>query len=141
MSWWIWVVLGLALLALEVVTPTGFFLFILGLSALVVVVLAWFGLFEAAWVQFCIFALVTIVEAMFLRKHLAKLIKFHSPGTGSDIAGSEVTALSDIPAGGEGRGELRGAGWNVRNIGQGMFRAGTHIRVESVDGLTLVVRA
>jgi inner membrane protein len=41
--WWMWIVLGVALAAVELLTPGGLFIIFFGVSALVVGVLALFG--------------------------------------------------------------------------------------------------
>ena len=82
----------------------------------------------------------TILQMFFLRKHLLKALKSKEPGTASEIVGDEVVLDSDIPAGGEGRGELRGTTWRVKNIGATALSAGSRHRVNEVNGLTLIVR-
>ena len=44
MSWWIWILLGLALLVVELVTPGGLFALFFGVAALCVAALALVGL-------------------------------------------------------------------------------------------------
>jgi len=43
MAWWLWLVLGLALLASEAFTPGTFFVFFFGLSAIAVGLAVWLG--------------------------------------------------------------------------------------------------
>lgn len=55
MAWWLWVLLGLALLVVEILTPRGLLALLFGASALVVAVLAALEL-TAAWVEWLLFA-------------------------------------------------------------------------------------
>jgi membrane protein implicated in regulation of membrane protease activity len=57
------------------------------------------------------------------------------------LVGEEVVLLGDLPAGGEGKAELRGVPWSARTASGAALRAGQRCRVERIDGLTLWVRA
>jgi membrane protein implicated in regulation of membrane protease activity len=53
-----------------------------------------------------------------------------------------VPVLGDrIEPGGRGKLELRGSTWDARNVGDTALSAGSRCLVQSVDGLTLHVRA
>jgi len=43
MAWWLWLLVGLALLGIEMITPGGFFTIFFGVAALIVGVLTRFG--------------------------------------------------------------------------------------------------
>jgi inner membrane protein len=51
MTWWYWLVLGLVLIALEMVSAGGFYIIFFGVAAVVVAGLAGTGLIEANWLQ------------------------------------------------------------------------------------------
>ncbi len=139
MSWWLWTVVGFLLLAAEVFFPTGFFLFIFGIGALTVAFCVWLGVADLMWIQLCIMAGSSVLQAVFFRKHMMKMIVSNSKGSGSEIVGSEVLVLEEIEVHGEGKGELSGAMWRVKNIGSSPLKSGKRYRVEQVDGLTLCV--
>lgn len=137
MTWWIWCILGFALLVLETFIPAGFFSFFLGISAILV------GLLElifpsisqeSHWYIFVALALVLI--ALFRKRLLAK------KGKGAqfqEILGENIVLEGDIPAGAKGKGELRGTKWKVRNISQEDRKAGESVPVKSVRGFTVEI--
>lgn len=139
MPWWVWCILGFILLGSEILLPSGFYLFIIGLAALLVAALEGLGLGLPAWVQWCIFGVASAGLLVGTRKSLTNLMRPETPGTSSEIQGSEVLILADIEVDGEGPGELRGVPWKVRNRGQALLRSGSRARVDAVEGFTLIV--
>ncbi|HET8540077.1 MAG TPA: NfeD family protein [Anaeromyxobacter sp.] len=139
MSWWVWVLVGIGLLAVELVTPGGLFALFFGVGALVVAVLAALG--ASATVQWLAFSVVSVVLLATLRRSLQERLA-RAPGRPVDaIVGEEAVLLGDVPAGGEGQAELRGVPWSARVASGAPLRKGQRCRVERVDGLTLWVRA
>ena len=70
MAWWLWLLVGLALLGIEMITPGGFFTIFFGVAALIVGVLTRFGLAGPAWTQWIWFSGLSIASLLFLRKPL-----------------------------------------------------------------------
>src|SRR5262245_42125262 len=141
MVWWLWVLLGLGLLAFEMATPGGFFALFFGVSALVVGVLAGAGAGGPPWMQWLLFSLVSVVALLTLRRPLQARL---DPGGGRSVdslVASTAVALEELAAGGTGKVELRGSAWSARNQGDRALAKGQRCRVEKVDGLTLWVRA
>lgn len=141
MWWWLWVLLGLGLLGLELVTPGAFVGFFFGLSALLVGVLAGVGILDETWVQWAAFSLVSILALVVLRKPLqARLNVGNDNMPVNDLVGEQVMVTVAVPAGGSGRVEHRGTTWTARTKGEATIPAGAHCRVEAVDGVTLWVK-
>lgn len=142
MAWWIWVLIGLFLLALEAATPGGFFFAFFGLSGLVVgglVSLGWGGSPAVQWILFSVFALAALV---LLRGPLKARLNVDGKNRPVDqLSQQEAIAVDDLPVGGGGKVELRGSSWSARNAGDAAIARGQRCRVERVDGLTLWVRA
>lgn len=139
MSWWLWVLFGLALLVVEMLTPGGLFALFFGVGALATAVVAAAGA-GATW-QWLLFTATSLVLLATLRRSLQeKLLGRPTPPIDS-LVGQEVVLLGDLPAGGEGKAELRGVPWSARAASGIPLRAGQRCRVERVDGLTLWVRA
>lgn len=139
MTWWLWVLIGIGLLVVEMATPGGFFALFFGVGALVVAPLAAAGV-DATW-QWLAFSAVSLALLATLRRrvkaHLAR-----RPGPVVDtLVGEEAVLLEDLPAGGEGAAELRGVPWRARLVSGEPLRAGQRCRVERVEGLVLWVRA
>jgi len=141
MVWWSWALLGLALLAAELLTPGGLYLLFFGLAALAVGALAGAGLADPPWLQWALFSILSVVSLLLFRGPLLARLKgrdsqAHPVDT---LVGELATPLEDLAPGGAGKVELRGTIWNARNAGQAALARGRRSRVERVDGLTLWV--
>jgi membrane protein implicated in regulation of membrane protease activity len=139
MAWWLWVLAGIALLVVEMLTPGGLFALFFGVGALVTGALAAAGAGPIAqWLAFSALSLLLLVT---LRRTLQEKLAGR-PGVAIDaLVGEEVVLLADLPAGGVGTAELRGVPWSTRVASGIPLPAGQRCRVERVDGLTLWVRA
>ena len=142
MVWWSWVILGLSLVAAEVILPTDFFFLFFGFAALVVGALAGIGAVDSAPLQWLLFSVIASAALIFFRGPLLARFK-GTAREGQDVdsmVGETAVALEDIPSGGIGKAELRGSTWNARTNGQTGLVKGQRVRVERIDGLTLWVR-
>lgn len=137
MSWWAWVLLGFGLLVVEMVTPGGLFALFFGIGAIAVGALVGVGLGGPDWLQWVLFALLSVFPLAVFRKRLRG--KLAAPGLQADLAGEVAVALGDIPPGGVGKAELRGTPWEARSVA-GPLSRGQRCRVERVEGLTLWLR-
>ena len=142
MSWWIWVLLALALLGLELLTPGGFFVFFFGLAALAVGGLAALGLVHSLSAELLLFSVLTLASIVLFRRRLQTLLKVNEGrGVGTEtLIGEVAILLDDLPAGSVGKAELRGTAWNVRSEASQPLPRGQRCRVERVDGLMLWVK-
>ncbi len=141
MTWWAWLVIGLVFFVLEALTPGGFYLMFFGVGAGVV------GLLDVTGIQLpfvwsgLLFVVVSVIALLLFRKPLLARFQRNIPTAKVDsLVGETATALQDISAGGRGSAELRGASWNVQNVGEAPIPRSACCRVERVDGLTLHVR-
>jgi membrane protein implicated in regulation of membrane protease activity len=138
MIWWMWVLVGLGLLVVEVVTPGGLFALFFGLGALGVALLSYAGV-GATW-QWIAFTLLSVGLLLGLRRTLRD--RLAASGAPVDtLVGEQAVLLQDLAAGDEGKAELRGTPWNARAASDVPLLAGQRCRVERVDGLTLWLRA
>jgi membrane protein implicated in regulation of membrane protease activity len=143
MAWWLWLLVGLALLGIEMLTPGGFFTIFFGVAAIVVGALARFGLAGPPWMQWIWFSALSIVSLLLLRKPLLEWMRRREvkrPEVDS-LVGKEAVILEPVPASGVGKVELRGSSWSARNVDGTLLPTGTRCRVERVDGLTLWIKA
>jgi membrane protein implicated in regulation of membrane protease activity len=140
MEWWLWVVIGLGLLALEIALPGGFFAAFFGISALAVGALAGLGWAGPAWMQWLLFTGLAIAALALLRKRLKQRLGTIRPGRAVDsIPGEVAIAQGEIAVGAIGKAELRGTSWNARNVGATAIPAGRRCMVDRVEGLMLLV--
>jgi len=140
MSWWLWVVLGLVLAAIELATPGGFFVIFFGVGAIVVGLLEAAGLASAPWLQWLLFPIIALVALRLFRRPLLAMLSTSDPARVDSLVGEVAVAVADIAAGQHGRAELRGTTWQARNVADAGVLAGQRTRVVAVDGLTLDIR-
>ena len=139
--WWVWIVAGLGMMAMEAFTPAGFYLFFVGLAAIFTGSLAAIGLAPTLLTQ-GMAILFGIGVALILRKPTLTLFKLAPTQDAVDslIGETAIVLNSTIPAGSIGKVELRGSVWSARNSGPTELAQGTRCLIERVDGLTLDVR-
>ncbi len=141
MTWWYWLVLGLVLIALEMVSSGGFYIIFFGIAAIVVAGLAGSGLVEANWLQWLLFSVASVASLALFRNPLMRKLNL---GAGADdidtLAGETGTALEDMSAGANGRVELRGTTWSARNTGSTPLARGHRCVVVRAERLTLLVK-
>jgi len=141
MAPWLWMLLGLALVAAELLTPGGFYLIFFGAGALLVGGLSAAGLAGPPAAQWLVFSVLSVVSALLFRKPLLERFKRGLPHRGDDdLVGETAIAAETIAAGDVGRAELRGTTWSARNVDAAAIHAGERCVVERVDGLVIGLR-
>ena len=139
--WWMWLVLGLLLLVGEMLMPTDFFVFFFGVGAVATALTTAVGLTTDPLSQAIAFFVVSLVSLASLRNWLRGLLHKDTPKREVDsLVGAIATAVDPIPASGVGKVMLRGSPWNARNMNNAEIAKAARVRVEKVDGITLVVR-
>ncbi|WP_269585517.1 NfeD family protein [Roseibium sp. Sym1] len=134
---WSWFVLGLLLLGLEILAPGTIFLWF-GLSAIVVGIVSL--VYDFAWqIDVSLFIVLSLVSLLIGRRLMIRLISEKGdPGLnqrGSRYVGREFTLATPLS---EGAGNLSIDDTIWRITGPDL-PAGTKVRVESIDGVRLVV--
>ena len=140
MSWWIWIIIGFALLALEFASVSlhlGFF----AIGAWVVGILVGVGVDMPLWAQILVFTGVSLFAFFFLRPPLMRRLKLNEKKVVDSLVGEQATALEDIAVGSNGRAEMRGTTWSARNVGETALIRGQRCVVAAVEGLVLHLRA
>jgi inner membrane protein len=137
---WIWAGLGAGLLAIEVMTGTGWLLWAAasaGVTA-VVVALAHTGLPTSLLV----FALLTMASTLAARRYLPQTAGQPGPDI-NDATGRLVgrTGTAVVPfTGGAGRVSVDGKEWAARLEGGEILASGLNVEIVGVDGAHLRVR-
>ncbi len=142
MTWWIWMLSGLALLALEIILPGGIIFLFFGVSAMIVGGLVALDLGGPLWVQALVFSALSVVSLLTMRGPILR--RMNARGSDADkidsLVGEVVVLTEGIAPHGSGKGELRGTSWTVMNLGESALSSGDTRTVERVDGLKLFVR-
>jgi membrane protein implicated in regulation of membrane protease activity len=142
MAWWGWIAAGALLLAAEMgFVDAQFYLVFLGLSALLVGLLALAGLEGPIWLQWLLFAGFAATSFALFRKRIYARLQRGGAGLPEGVEGETVIASEPIEAGGRGRAELRGTQWTVVNAGPASLAPGGRARVIRAEGLVLEVRS
>lgn len=141
MDWWIWIVLGLALLLGEIVTPGGFYLLFFGIGAVVVGCLAGFAVAGPAWFQVILFLILSVLALWLFRERLLQATRRETTDHVDSLIGETAVLMEEIPRNGIGKAEMRGTSWSARNVGEKVLARGERCKVVRVDGLTILVRA
>ena len=142
MTWWLWIIFGLLLCAVELATPGGIFTIFFGVAALTVGLLALLDIAGPAWVQWLLFPIFSIISLRLFRQPLMQRLGI---GAGRDdvdsLVGEIAVPVDQIPPGGHGRAELRGSTWSARNLEAAALIPGQRCRVVAVQGLMLDLRS
>jgi len=140
MTWWIWILIGVALLAVEFASTTAHIgLFAVG--AFVVAILVALGLDIPLWGQLVIFTGVSIVALLFVRPWLVRKLRLSETKTVDSLVGEQAVTLDEIGPSGIGKAEMRGSTWSARNVGETALARGQRCVVAAVEGLVIHVRA
>ncbi|GLQ20953.1 NfeD family protein [Algimonas porphyrae] len=137
---WHWLILGVVLLGIELLTGSTYLLWPAA-SALFVGILLFIAPGLGWEMQMLLFFLLSITTLVLGRTHLQRLVKGGEPSDLNDpglaMIGRQVRAVADF-TGIEGRVQVGDTQWSARLSG-GTAEAGDLLRVEAVEGATLIV--
>ena len=136
---WHWLLIGAALLVLELLTPGALVLMFFGAGALGVGLLWFAGLAGPLWWQITLFTAISLAALFSLRPLLRSRLRLSRRGAVDTLVGETVLAMEEMAVGGVGKVELRGSTWNARNVGGKTVALGQRCIVVRVEGLTLWV--
>ena len=142
MAWWGWCILGVALLGVELLAVDAqFYLVFAGVAAVVVGLLGLVGLELPIAGQWLLFAVLAVTAMFTLRRPIyAKLMNKPLGNVNTDVD-QRVVVSQELAPGKTCRIEYRGRGWTALNIGDQPIPSGGAARIDSIDGVTLRVRA
>ena len=143
MIWWYWLLLGIVLLGIEMVTPGGFYILFFGLAALIIGGLTALGFAQAEWIQWLLFSALSILSLLVFRGPLLAWIKTKDKQMPivDSMVGESAIPLEDIVPGATGKAELRGTTWTAHNAGSAPLKKNQRCKVERIEGLTLWIAA
>lgn len=135
MSWWVWMLAGAALAALELLAGGTLWLLLAGAAAMLVGLAAAAGVDSTA-LQFLIFSLLA---------GSVYLVRSRFPASGGrdaampTLVGEIGVAVTEIVPGKAGKAELRGTQWTARSADDRPVAPGAAVRVVWVEGVSLYV--
>ena len=142
MTWWAWLILGAVLFGAEMIAiDAQFYLVFLGLSAGLVGLAGLVGIHMPEWLQWMVFAALSLIAMFTFRKSLYDRIRGGAPGFHDSVDGEFLVVAQDLASGSHGRASFRGSDWTVVNDGASKITGGTRAKITRSDGLTLYVNA
>jgi inner membrane protein len=141
MSWWLWAVIGILLVGIELLSPGGFYVIFFGLAALLIGALRALGLARPLWLQWLLFSVLAVGSLLLFRQRLVARLE-HSTPPRKDVdsmIGELALPIEAIAAGAVGKVELHGSTWDARNAGPDPIPRGHRCRVQHVDGFLLTI--
>lgn len=137
-AYWIWLIVGVGLMALEVIAP-GFFLIWLGLAALVVgVVVFWVQDMLWQW-QVALYAVTAVASVVIAWRYLrVHPIETEEPNLNLRTKNyvGQLVSLDAAIVNGRGRARLGDSVWQVSGPD---LPAGARVRITGADGTLLIV--
>ena len=135
MTWWLWMLAGAGLVALELLAGGELWLLLAGMAAVLVGLVALAGV-ESLALQLLVFSLLGC--SVYLVK--SRLL----PARRTDeaiptLVGELGVAVTEIAPGRAGKAEFRGTQWTARSADDRTLAAGAGVRVVWVEGVSLYV--
>ncbi|MBK9390928.1 MAG: NfeD family protein [Bacteroidetes bacterium] len=135
----VWFLLGLVLFLLELVIP-GFFIFFFGLGAWVTALICLLGE-PSTNLQIIIFAVVSVLSLVALRKMIQKKFFYHdenlSDKVEDEFTGKDATATEDFNSENIGKVEFKGTTWKAGSDTH--IKAGQTVIIKSKEDFKLNV--
>jgi membrane protein implicated in regulation of membrane protease activity len=127
------------MLVSELLTPGGFYLLFIGIAAIITGIISPF--ICTTWIDITLFALILTFCIAILRKPLVASVKKSTPKSDiTEFIGETATTITDIPAGKEGKIELRGTIWNGKNESTIDLSKNAQCTITARDGLLLLLK-
>lgn len=135
-----WLLLGLAFALFELTGAAPFVAVFFTGGALAAALGQSAGVLQAPWATAATFVVLSVVPLLALRSRLVARVERRAKGRPVDsLVGTSVTLAQELLPGGMGAGSLRGARWQVRNVGPKVLAQAARVRVIGLDGLALLV--
>lgn len=138
--WFLWLIIGLVCIGLELVIP-GLVIIFFGLGALLTALISLLpGIVDNFWLQILIFVLSSALALLFLRKYASSVFKgtvfYQSKNSNNGEKYAQV--IEDINPQKNGRIKYGGTTWTARCTSSAI-QTGNTVRVLHREGMTYVV--
>jgi len=140
MPWWGWIIFGLLLLGSELmVVDAAFYLVFIGIAAVMTGLVGSAGLMLEPWVQWLLFAVLSISTMVLFRKRLYQKLRGGTANYDSGPVGESLRLEETLKPGDSCRMTHRGTTWTVLNRSSEVIEKGKDVKIDSIDGLTLII--
>lgn len=133
---YIWAIVGIVLIVIEIFTST-FFLLFFGIAALIVAVLRIFGMSHLA-TEIIVFALVGTAGTLIFRKKIRASFRSTSPVR--QDKDTKIILDADMLAGGMASITYQGSTWTAVNESTRDLKKGDTVLIDRVEGVKLIIR-
>ena len=141
MPWWGWIVIGTLMFCAELFAiDAQFFLIFIGSGALIVGAVELLGFAMPAWLQWLMFASLSVVSMVTFRRKLYDMIRGGVLPVSDAVVGKSINLEEQLAPGATCRAEYRGTTWTVKNVGEATIASGSSATIEAMEGLTLHVK-
>lgn len=135
----IWVVLGLVLFGLEMLTGT-FAMLLIAIASFLTAAIVWFGFAESMQAQIFIAGALSGLSLLIFRGRLKQAwSRRNNIGYAGD-AGESLTLTVDIPPGQKSEVNYQGTKWICLNDSDRLMQAGESVKIVRVDGVKLILK-
>jgi inner membrane protein len=136
---YVWASIGLILIIADLITLT-FFLFFLGVGALITAVCTWVGLIAGMNGQLICFAASSLITMVLFRRAVKTMFGRHDGDAEySQLVGQKAHVSVAIPVGHEGKVSYRGSEWIAFSDSSEAIPEGSLVTIVSIDGIKLKV--
>ena len=140
MPWWGWIIIGIILFGSELLLiDAAFYLVFIGAAAIITGLIVLIDPSLSLSIQWIIFAVLALVTMVFFRKQLYEKLRGNLPGYKHGLGGEVIKLPETLAPGDSCRLDYRGTTWTVVNQGSASIPSNTDIKVDKVEGLTLIV--
>lgn len=140
MPWWSWIIFGVVMLGSELLgVDAAFYLVFIGAAAILTGLIWLAGLTLEPWVQWLLFAVLSLLAMVFFRKRVYQKMRGGVAVYVSGPVGEFLHLEETLAPGASCRMSYRGAGWTVMNSGAHTIRKGERAQIKTVQGLTLMI--
>lgn len=139
MTWALWLIIAIVLVALEFVTA-GFVMILFAIGALVAAVVA--AITDSLAIQVLVFTIVAFIAVIMGRPILHKYFEINKEvkkSTVDALIGVKGIVTSEISENNYGLVKVNGDTWSAASFEGNTLSVGTEVIVNSVDGVKLVV--
>jgi membrane protein implicated in regulation of membrane protease activity len=133
---YIWAIIGIVLIVIEIFTSTFFILFF-GVAALIVALLRILGVDHLA-TEIIIFAVVGTAGTLIFRGKIKDSLRSNS--SVSQDKDTKIILDADVPAGGLSSITYQGSTWTAVNESARDLKKGETVFIDRVDGVKLIIK-